>query len=239
MDMLAPFLDVLYPRMCAACSGGLKEADRGLCWDCLAGLQIIQEPLCRCCGEPVEGRVDGGFLCHACTDRRPAFAWARSAARYDGPLRAAILEFKYRAGTWLLADLLRLLMACADAHAGVEPYEEVTWVPLHPTRYRSRGFNQAGLLAKGFCRLLGRDPPRPVLRRVRLTETQTHLTAAQRLTNVHGAFQVPRPGRVAGRRWLLIDDVMTTGATVGACAASLQQSGAESIAVLTVARGVM
>lgn len=217
----------------------MEETDRGLCWDCRAGIQLIQEPLCRCCGEPVEGRVDDGFLCHACAERGPAFAWARSAARFDGPLRAAILEFKYHAGTWLMADLLRLLMACSEAHAGVESYDEVTWVPLHPTRYRGRGFNQAHLLARGFCRLAGRPRPRPVMRRIRLTETQTHLTASRRLSNVAGAFEVPRPGRVAGRRWLLIDDVMTTGATVGACSVTLCKAGAASVAVLTVARGVV
>lgn len=149
------------------------------------------------------------------------------------------MTFKYRVGIWMVPDLSLLLAACLEAHGMVDDLEGITWVPLHPARYRSRGFNQAALLAYTLARRYGLPRPTRCLVRWRPTETQTRLTAPRRVSNVEGAFWVPRRNRVAEKNWLLIDDVMTTGATLNACATELIRAGAESVDVVTVARGMI
>ena len=124
-----------------------------------------------------------------------------------------------------------------DSGEIVRAADAVTSVPLYPKRERERGYNQAALLGEALARRVGIPFRRRLLGRRRATATQTHLTAAQRVHNVRGVFSVAWPGRVRGARIVLVDDVMTTGATVNECARALQEAGAASIMVLTVARG--
>ena len=197
-------MDVFYPRVCSACGGMVCGEFSGLCWDCAAEVDVLQAPLCRCCGVPVSGRVDDGFLCHQCTHHPPSFRRARSAARYDGSLRVALMTFKYRVGIWMVPDLSLLLAACLEAHGMVDDLEGITWVPLHPARYRARGFNQAALLAYTLARRYGLPRPTRYLVRWRPTETETRLTAPRRVSNVEGAFWVPRRNRVAEKNGFLL-----------------------------------
>ncbi|MCX6997459.1 MAG: phosphoribosyltransferase family protein, partial [Kiritimatiellaeota bacterium] len=127
--------------------------------------------------------------------------------------------------------------ACRATFPDMEAAEAVTYVPLFRTRQRERGYNQAALLAGGLAKAMGKPLLRNVLRRLRNTGTQTHLTAGARVTNVHLAFGVRRPDAVRRQRLLLVDDVMTPGATVSECARILKKAGAAQVCVLTVARG--
>ncbi len=233
----AALMDFLFPRSCAGCGGRVAAPTGHLCWDCLATLPLIQLPYCAVCGDPVAGRVDEQFVCYTCAGTPPGFDAARSAARYRGPLRRMLQEFKYHGALWLAPDLIRLLAACATTFPDMADADAVTYVPLFRTRQRERGYNQAALLAGGLARVLGKPLLRNAIRRLRNTGTQTHLTASARATNVRLAFGVRRPDAVRHRRLLLVDDVMTTGATVSECARALKTAGATQVLGLTVARG--
>ena len=231
-------LDMLFSRACEGCGAAMAEEPGSLCWDCQAGVKMVQVPFCGRCGDPVAGAISGPFECAWCRKENPAFDWARSAVRYDGVAKACIRRFKYNAGIWLQEELVGWLMAlwktCPES---VREADIVASVPLYPKRERERGFNQAALLGEGLARRVGIPFRRRLLGRNRATGTQTHLTAAQRVHNVRGVFSVPWPGRVRGARIVLVDDVMTTGATVNECARALKAAGAASVMVLTVARG--
>lgn len=230
-------LDLVYPRACAACGGRPDAEALHLCWDCLSRVVYVQPPYCSRCGDPVEGRVDDAFVCYHCAESEPHFDRARSVARYRGVVQDVLRQFKYREGLWLRRDLAGLLEACVTAHYEADGIDAVTFVPLYPSRRRERGFNQAEVLAAALARRLRKPLLRRGLVRARPTRTQTNLTAPQRASNVRGAFETRGVRRLAGRSILLVDDVMTTGATVNECSRALKEGGAARVYVVTVARG--
>ncbi|MGQ9369125.1 ComF family protein [Azospirillum sp. ST 5-10] len=230
-------LDALLPPRCLCC-GEIVDRQGGLCPTCWAGLTFIAPPLCACCGLPFAFAVPGEALCGACVAAPPAFARARSVLVYDDASRPLVLGFKHgdrthaaRAfGAWL-------------ARAGAELLAEADLlvpVPLHRWRLFARRYNQAALLAQAVARVSGVPAAPDLLVRRRRTRSQGGLDREGRARNVAGAFAL-RPGRadrVAGRSVVLVDDVLTTGATVGECAKALTRAGAARIAVLTLARVV-
>ena len=233
----AVLFDFLWPRTCEACGQPAGEAGRHLCWDCQAALPTITLPFCSCCGDPVSGAITQGYVCSPCVDHVPAFDLARSAIRFRGAAQDLLHRFKYSAATHLVDDLARLLDACVAAHYGRESFDAVTHVPLHPVKERSRTYNQAHLLASRLGRLRHLPLAAGVLERVRPTATQTRLNTRQRARNVAGAFAALCPAWIEGRSFLLVDDVMTTGATVNEAARTLKAAGARRVCVVTVARG--
>lgn len=230
------WLDWLFPRFCAGCGGDVAEPNRHLCWDCRATAAYIQPPYCARCGDPVAGRVDRPFLCTLCAERDGGFDIARSVVRHEGAVAQAIRDLKYNGHLWLVPDLTDLLEAGVRTHFPPGAFDLVSWVPLHPARRRERGFNQAAELARALAMRLGL-PAAPTAVRVRPTATQTRLTLAERAANVRDAFRPVRAGRWRGARVLLVDDVMTTGATAHACARTLREGGAAAVGVITVTRG--
>ena len=230
-------VDGLYPRSCEVCGSLDTEGFRYLCWDCFASAMTVQPPWCALCGDPVSGRIDHEYVCSLCSSRKIWFDLARSACRYDTCVADLLKALKYRAALWVLPDLLALVRPCLEQAFDPGGIDAVCAVPLHPLHERARGYNQARLLAAGVARLLDRPLLRRGIRRVRRTPTQTRLTAAQRAANVKNAFAPVRGGGLRGRRILLVDDVMTTGATVNECARALKRGGASRVNVLTAARG--
>jgi ComF family protein len=233
----ADALDLLYPRACVHCGDSVTESFRYICWNCATLIQYLQAPMCSQCGEPVEGRVDGEFVCQLCSSSTRWFDRARSAARHDEVVRNLIHTFKYREGTWMLRDLAVILNGCYATHFAGRTPDLVVPVPLHPARRRMRGYNQAGYLARALAR--GQQVPcsSRLLQRIRMTSSQTELKAGDRARNVRGAFRVNPSLDVKGSNVLLIDDVMTTGATVSECARVLDKAGAARVDVATLARG--
>jgi ComF family protein len=225
---------LLAPR-CAACDGPLEEPTRGpVCDECWTLVRPFRPPLCGHCGDPLPSwRVISvqEAICPRCRRRPSAVSRSRALGGYDGALRAIVHALKYdgrRSVAKPLASLMR--RECADVLAGADL---VVPVPLHRSRLRSRGFNQAEAIAGA----LG-PPCRDVLRRVRATSSQTDLPAARRHANVRGAFALRWPARVQGLRVVLVDDVCTTGATVEACARVLREAGAQDVRSVTAARVV-
>ncbi|MEM7394155.1 MAG: ComF family protein, partial [Verrucomicrobiota bacterium] len=219
------------------CRRGVGEEGTYLCWDCMSDILLIQPPFCRICGDPISGKVDHEYRCHFCSSNPIYLDRARSAGRYDGALRSMVQDFKYRQALWLCDDLVKLLEAGSLAAFDCDSIQFVTAVPLHRLKMRQRGYNQAEVLARALARRLGKPMKKNMLRRIRYADTQTHLTASQRLTNVKGAFHSPERQAWQDAHVLLVDDVMTTGATVNECAKMLKESGIGRVDAITVARG--
>ncbi|MBI3987302.1 MAG: ComF family protein [Lentisphaerae bacterium] len=234
---LTAFMDMLYPRACVGCGEAAGDDFHYLCWNCMAGIQWIRDPYCFLCGDPCYGMIHGQYVCSLCRKALPSFDMARSAASFAGALKTMIHDFKYNGASWLRQDLSSLLAACVRTHWPDSDIDALLWVPLYPTKERERTYNQAMLLAMELAGLLHKPLAGRCLRRIQPTATQTHLTASRRKANVHAAFEVAGGARIAGRRLLLVDDVMTTGATVNECARTLKQAGAAAVYAVTVARG--
>ncbi len=228
---------MLYPRRCIGCGTSRPETFRSICWDCWSDASCIEPPFCERCGDPIAGAVDHDFICFTCSAKKPAFDAARSAARYDGVVGEALRLLKYEKALWMAPDMAELLHACLQAEFSGCTFDWVVPVPLHPIRRRERGYNQSNVLAHELGKRIGCPNKGGLLRRIKPTTTQTHLTASQRLSNVKNAFQSRKEKRLVGQRVLLVDDIMTTGATVNACAKALKKGGAASVHVITVARG--
>lgn len=231
-------LDLLLPPRCLAC-GARVEDQGGLCAACWSGLAFLGPPQCRTCGYPLPHALPEAPLCGACAAEPPAWDRARAAFRYDDGSRRLILAFKHADRTDIAPAFGRWLARAAGDL--LEDAGLIAPVPLHRWRLLRRGYNQAAMLAHALARETGLPVVPDLLQRVRATASQQRLSGRARLENVTArAFRVHpwQRRRPAGRRILLIDDVLTTGATAGACARVLRQADAAGIDVLTLARVV-
>ncbi len=231
-------LDLLLPPHCIACRGPADGPGR-LCPTCWAEVDFIAPPVCSGCGLPLDYDLGSDALCGSCAAAPPAFDRARAVMRYGDVARRLVVGLKHADRTHL-APALGTWLARAGADL-VKTADVMVPVPLHRRRLIARRFNQSALLAHCLARQTGQVVATDILRRRRPTGSQTGLTRTQRRTNVTGAFEVAarRRSLVEGRKVLLIDDVLTTGATVEACAVSLRRAGADHIGVLTLARVVL
>ena len=228
---------VVYPPHCVVCGrpvGG--DEDRYLCRGCIARIQFVVEPTCPRCGHEV-GEYTPGTRCLVCRNLPMRFDRAVAAAHHTGAVREMVLAFKFAAQQHNAFPLSKLLAARLADTEIPEKAQFIVPVPLHRRRLRSRGFNQSEVLARELGERLGLPVLTGKLRRVIDTPPQTRATsAAQRRANVKGAFAVRSRKAVDGRTLLLVDDVLTTGATTSECAGVLKRAGARHVYVATVTR---
>ena len=234
--VLGHAVDVALPRLCPACREPVSDA--GLCAPCWSRLSFIAPPYCERLGTPFPFDAGKGLLSMEAIADPPAYGRARAAVRYDDVARTLVQAFKYGdrldlapvMGRWM-ANAGRELLAGADA---------IVPVPLHWRRQWARRFNQSALLAEVISKASTVPVAYSALKRVKATPQQVGLSQSARAANVQGAFRVPADGRpeVAGRRLILVDDVLTSGATVDTCARALLRAGAANVDVLVFARVV-
>ena len=220
-------LDLLFPPRCAGC-GALGEA---WCAKCHASVRRIAEPLCQRCGLPAAHAAD----CPACANHSFSFDASRSWGVYTTELRQAILSLKHRENAGLGAVFARFLYRVLAAHDW--PVDVLIPIPLGPHRLLQRGYNQSALLARPLGELAGLHYAERALLRRHDTLPQFELNAAERWTNLQGVF-VADPAPLAGLSVLLVDDIMTTGATLDSAARALREAGAKGVYGLTLARAL-
>jgi ComF family protein len=229
-------LDLGLPPLCPACRDPVD--DNALCAACWSKLSFIARPFCQRLGIPFAYDPGPGLLSMEAIADPPAYHRARAAVRYDDVARALVHAYKY-------GDRLDLgpMMGRWTATAGAEILAEAGMlvpVPLHWRRLWTRRFNQSAALAEAISKATGVAVTHRALKRVKATAHQVGLSKSERAVNVQGAFRVPEDGKidVAGRRLVLVDDVLTSGATADACARVLLRAGAANVDVLVFARVV-
>jgi ComF family protein len=232
---LAGLIELFFPAACPLC-GVLLGADKSapFCCACLSGMPPVLSPYCPRCQLPYPAVTGTDHLCQICLLEPPLFAGVTSVALYEDRLRLAVQRFKYQGAFTLDRPLGRLLADALEAGGTDSRPDLLVPVPLHVSRLRQRGYNQSLLLA----RVLGRLWRLPVLFRLlvrtRPTVPQQGLKAVERRRNLKGAFLASRP--LAGESVLLVDDVMTTGATARECSRVLLEAGAGRVAVAVLGR---
>jgi ComF family protein len=228
-------LDLLFPPLCIGCRAQVTDA--GFCAACWSQVTFLDGPACSCCGMPYSVALEGEMQCAACLAQPPAFDSARAILSYDEHSRDAILALKHADRLELVPGFARWL-GRSGRHLQ-ERCDLVVPVPLHPSRLWRRRYNQAAELARRLARDWNRPYEPQALARSRATPSQGAMASAKaRRRNVQRAFQVPDAARIKGKRVLLLDDVLTTGATVQACARALKRAGAAEVHVLALARVV-
>lgn len=227
-------LDIVLPPLCLNCQTRLPDHD-ALCAACWRRIDFIRPPICDRLGIPMPFDIGETMISAAAEANPPVFDRARAVARYDGLMRDLIHDFKFRDMHHAKRLFGRWLAQC-DA-AIIEQADVIVPVPLARTRLLARKFNQAQLLAVEIARHTNKPVLPTALKRVRATAHQVGLTRLQRERNVAGAFAVNGAfvDRISGRSVLLVDDVMTTGATASAAAKALKKAGAEHVDVLVLA----
>ena len=237
--ILDGLLNLVYPDQCFICSTPVaRRQDCGICDRCWGkAIELkIRPPRCSSCGLPFHSFQEGSeYLCSHCMLKIPPYSGARAFGYYAAELSGMIQAFKFQ-GRRNLASLLTPLLARAFfENWNREDFDGLVPIPLHAKRRRERGYNQSELLARSLaCQIA--LPCLSGFERTRATIPQVGLSDLQRHENVHTAFRCGDARSIAGKRILLIDDVMTTGATVASAAKTLMNEGALRVSVLTVAR---
>ncbi len=226
--------DAILPNRCASC-GKIVE-DSGVCGECYGELNFISSPYCKICGTPIETAVTSSdFICGECAKTKKTYIdLTRSALVYNDAAKKIVLPFKFKDRT----DLAPLLAKMA-LRAGGDFWNEADLlvpVPLHRKRIFFRKYNQSALITGELSKISSVKCDNSLLLRSINTKPQVKCTAKQRLKNVKNAFEINSLKNVNGKNIILVDDVLTTGATVNECAKVLKQNGANKVYVLTIAR---
>ncbi len=240
MHIVHRILDILLPAHCSYCYSPVGDSKVAFfCSVCWHDFSPLDGPVCPSCGRPFDSpetlHHSPEHWCRDCRQSPPRFDQALSVGQFEGSLREAIHQFKYRPcralgrplGEWM-ATRIRLLT----------DIDMIMPVPLHSTRLRQRGFNQALLLAHRISKRYRTPLSFDNLARVRPTKPQVELRGVERIKNVRGAFALRRPDEVRGKKIILVDDVFTTGATMNECASVLKSAEASHVTAFTLARAL-
>ena len=231
--------NVIFPKRCLLCGENLlADALPDLCGDCIKTLHINDSASCRLCGQSIDGSlVEAGIVkCGHCRIKEPPLEATVFGLRYESAARELIHKFKFGGRERLATSIAHLL--CARLHRSVEMdgIDMVVPVPLHISRLYSRGYNQSYLLAREVASVFSLPLEAGMIFRLRATPAQWSQTRAERFKNMKNAFGMRRATAIGGKRLLLIDDIMTTGATMFEAARLLKKSGAAAVVGALAAR---
>jgi ComF family protein len=238
MNFLKKILEIIFPSHCLYCEK-IISAEGLFCSNCWQKLQFITDPKCKICSHPFEFKVSDDLTCAQCLSYPPAYDKAITIFRYNEIIKKIISQFKYRDATYIAKKLAKLLFnkSCSE----LENIDFIVAVPLHKKRLRQRKFNQSLLLCRAMLRYAPQTKFYPdFLLRIKNTKAQVELRKKPRQKNLKNAFDLNKKYReiVKGKSFLLLDDVITTGATLHNCAKILKKSGAKKVTILTVAKTV-
>ena len=239
LECLADFQALLFPPVCLHCGGQVQDGAslRSLCRPCSLDLYRVRPPSCTCCGHPFYGPDEREFYCEHCVGLKPVFGEGRTLVLFKGPARTLMHALKYHQGLYVLRDIASVAaenQALAQwAKGGI-----LVPVPMHPRKRRERGYNQTELLAEEFLRAGVGLRLENLLIRAADGKSQTAFDRMARLGNLKNAF-APLPGAsiTPDHRYILLDDVFTTGSTLNRCAQVLLRAGASRVDVLTFGHG--
>lgn len=234
-------LTFIYPDVCQHCLAARATAAEGyVCSGCWREVRFIVAPMCDRCGLPFEGAISDAFECANCQQMDLQFSSARSAVAAKGMVLDIIHRWKYSRAMWFEPFLVGLLVREAGPALRESKWDIIVPIPLHPRKQAEREFNQAEHLARHLGEATGLPVDTTSVRRVSATRTQTQLSREERARNMSRAFsEGPGAKSLRGKRVVLVDDVLTTGATTSACADILRTCGAADVCVWTVARGLL
>jgi ComF family protein len=228
--------DLFFPRTCPFCDSPDVGADSCLCETCQDSVRFLTDSVCHICGLPLPGVAGAeAATCGRCLTRPPRYNRARYGTYYEGPLKDALVRFKYRAALHNGPALSELLIQSFYRHFDDSEFDVIVPVPIHLNKLRHRGFNQALVLAQRLSTETSIPVNRTALEKVKDTLPQVGLTRMERLKNLKGAFGISKPAVIRDRRVLLVDDVATTGSTIAECAGTIASAKAARIDVLVLA----
>ncbi len=246
---ISSLVDIIYPRICLVCKTNLKgisSVDNIICAQCWGKIKRNMPPFCHSCGRGLKNSnftpplgAGAGFtknICPHCLKQKLHFDRAFSPCVYEGVIKELIHEFKYNNKDYLGIPLSRLMIEfIREYNLPMDCLDFIVPIPLHKTRLREREFNQAEILSKYIAKEFKKEVLTDVLQRHRHTKTQTDLELNQRLLNVMGSFSVVKVEDIKGKNLLIVDDVLTTGATASCAAYTLKGAGVNIVFVLTLA----
>jgi competence protein ComFC len=232
-------LDVLFPRSCVHCGGTVEDGSyRHLCPACARLLHLVRPPHCTTCGHPYFGEIEENRLCPHCETLVPRFGSGKTAVLLQGAARSLVHALKYHQGLHVLEDITTAMKA-APGYADWLRGAVLVPVPLHSRKLRERGYNQSFLLAECCAQAAGGEAEvRELLRRTVDTQSQTHYDRETRQENLKNAFALATGATINPlQRYILVDDVFTTGSTLNSCAFALRRAGALTLDVVTFGHG--
>jgi ComF family protein len=229
---------LVFPPACVHCGGLCEESALShVCRSCEPLITLVGPPHCRACGHPFFGDVEGERICPHCEGLHPAYGEGRTVTLFKGPARALVHTLKYRGGLHVLRDLEAVVRRNPHALDFLRDAVLVP-VPLYPRKERERGYNQSALLAGALAVAGGGLKVAPLLRRVVDTGSQTAFDRRERRDNLKNAFALAKGASITSRhRYILVDDVFTTGSTLNSCARELRRAGALNLDVFTFGHG--
>lgn len=231
--------DILFPQFCCFCGHRVRGIEGSVCIDCLEKIDFTRFVSCSICSRESRLTNSAEFICSDCIAHRPAYERAIICARFTGAIRELLLHLKYHNRYDLAPTFGEILAATFHAQLAFKGITHIMPVPSHWLKLRRRGYNQAELIARELAKRVHLPVVTNALQRSKGLGTQTRLTRAQRFANATASFALaPNLPTLHGQTILLVDDLMTTGATLNACARHLKAGGAERVYVLAIARGL-
>ena len=236
--LISGLIDIVYPKRCLACKNklGASSIDNLICTGCWGDIKRNIPPFCHSCGRHLEKANFSKNICAHCIKKSLHFDRAFSPCIYTGVIKELIHEFKYKSKDYLGFPLSRFMIEfIREYNLPIGYLDFIVPIPLHKTRLREREFNQAEILSNYISREFKKEVLTDALWRLRYTKTQTDLEMDKRLLNVKDSFSVNNLKSIKGKNLLIVDDVLTTGATASCAAQSLKDAGANVVFVLTLA----
>ncbi|MBU1726203.1 MAG: ComF family protein [Candidatus Omnitrophica bacterium] len=230
--------DIIYPKVCLACKSKLDDSSIGelICAQCWGKTKRNLPPFCHSCGRRLEKKNFTKHICPACARQKLNFDRAFSPFTYEGPVKELIHQFKYKNKDHLGQFLSKPMISFIKEYSlPINDMDIIVPIPLHKAKLREREFNQAQVLSAHIAKEFNKEILNDALCRHRSTKTQTELEVSERFSNVMDSFRVEKAEAVKGKNLLLVDDVLTTGATASEAAQALKNAGANIVFVLTLA----